>query len=163
VRASDAEREEYATILRAAMSEGRLTLGDGEERLARAYAATYRDELSPLTADLPDGGRQALFDPAAARRAFRTAIGRHTGVAVLISGVLVVLWALSGAHFFWPFLPLLFVWFGVLRHLRRRWYAWTEPTGQGGSGGGWGPGSGWRPGPGDWGRGGPPWAHGRTR
>ncbi|HEU4425077.1 MAG TPA: DUF1707 domain-containing protein, partial [Pilimelia sp.] len=49
LRASDAEREQIATILRAAMTEGRLNLQEGEERLAAAYAATYRDELGPLT------------------------------------------------------------------------------------------------------------------
>ena len=60
LRTSDAEREQIAEILRAAMTEGRLDLTEGEERLAAAYAAKFRDELAPLTADLPDGGRQAL-------------------------------------------------------------------------------------------------------
>src|SRR6266545_3185813 len=75
VRASDAEREQYATILRAAMTEGRLNLEEGEERLAKAYAATYRDELDPLTADLPDGGRRALFDTPEMRAACRAVAG----------------------------------------------------------------------------------------
>lgn len=166
VRTSDAERERYAQILRAAMSEGRLTLEEGEERLAQVYAAKYRDELDPLTADLPDGGRQALFDPEAATRAFRHMLTRHTAVAALISGVLVVLWALSGAHFFWPFLPLLFLWFGVLRHLRwRRWQAWAGPGWRGPGAwrgpGPWGAPGDWR-GPGGWqggGPGGPPWGY----
>ena len=56
MRTSDAEREQVATILRAAMSEGRLTLEEGEERLTAVYAAKFRDELGPLTADLPGGG-----------------------------------------------------------------------------------------------------------
>jgi hypothetical protein len=60
LRTSDKEREQVAEILRAAMTEGRLTLEEGEERLAAVYAAKFRDELGPLTADLPDGGRQAL-------------------------------------------------------------------------------------------------------
>lgn len=55
VRASDKEREQYASMLRAAMTEGRLTLEEGEERLAQVYAAKFRDELPPLTADLPEG------------------------------------------------------------------------------------------------------------
>jgi Domain of unknown function (DUF1707) len=59
VRASDAEREQYAQILRAAMTEGRLTLEEGEERLAQVYAVKYRDELAPLTADLPPAERAA--------------------------------------------------------------------------------------------------------
>jgi hypothetical protein len=158
VRASDAEREQYAQILRAAMSEGRLTLEEGEERLGQVYAAKYRDELSPLAADLPDGGRQAIFDPAEARATCRKMISRHAGLAAVITGALVALWALSGAHFFWPLVPLLFVWFGVLRHLGwRRWQSGSGPTGWGGSGG-WGPGPGWG-GSGGWGHGRPPWTH----
>src|SRR6266542_6493687 len=106
VRASDAEREQYATILRAAMTEGRLNLEEGEERLAKAYAATYRDDLGPLTADLPDGGRHALYDTPEARQEFRRGARRHISVVALIAGVLIALWLLSGAHFFWPAIPL---------------------------------------------------------
>ena len=53
LRTSDTEREQVAEMLRAAMAEGRLTLEEGEERLGQAYAARFRDELVPLTADLP--------------------------------------------------------------------------------------------------------------
>jgi hypothetical protein len=53
VRASDAEREEYATVVREAVGEGRLTLDEGDERLATIYAARFRDELRPIVADLP--------------------------------------------------------------------------------------------------------------
>jgi hypothetical protein len=42
MRTSDAERERVAEVLRHAMSEGRLTLAEGEQRLAAAYAVTYR-------------------------------------------------------------------------------------------------------------------------
>jgi hypothetical protein len=147
IRASDTEREQFAQILRAAMTEGRLNLEEGEERLARVYAATYRDELAPLTTDLPDGGRQALYDTPEAHADFRKGMRRHVGIVAIVAGVLVGLWVLSGAHFFWPLLPLLFLWFGVVRHLRwGRWGGWRP--------GGWGPG-GWRPGWGaGWGAGG---------
>lgn len=53
VRASDAEREQVVAALRHAMSEGRLILAEGEQRMAAAYAAVFRDELPVLTADLP--------------------------------------------------------------------------------------------------------------
>jgi DUF1707 SHOCT-like domain len=171
VRASDAEREQYAQILRAAMTEGRLTLEEGEERLAQVYAAKYRDELGPLTADLPDGGRQALYDTPEAQASFRRGMTRHVGLVAVVAGVLVGLWVLSGAHFFWPIFPLLFLWFGVLRHLRwRRWQRWGGPR----WGPGWGAHQGWGSGPGQgWGsgqrgwepgaQGGPPWSRGGTR
>jgi hypothetical protein len=149
IRASDAEREDYAKILRAAMAEGRLTLEEGEERLASVYAAKYRDELAPLTTDLPDGGRRALYDTPEAReeheRHARRALTGHAGLIAVIGAVLVGLWALSHAHFFWPIIPLLFLWFGFARHLA--WRRWARA--------GWGRGP-WGPGP--WGRG--PWGRG---
>ena len=139
VRASDAEREELAELLRSAMTEGRLTLEEGEERLAKAYAAQYRDELGPLTADLPDGGReawfQARFDSPEAVAAARRHLGRHAGFVIVVAAVLVTLWALSGAHFFWPLLPLLFLGFGLARHAR--WQRWGGRWGGGPWRGGW--------------------------
>jgi hypothetical protein len=53
VRASDAERDQAAEILRAGYAEGRLGRDELEERLAVAYAATTRAGLRDLTSDLP--------------------------------------------------------------------------------------------------------------
>jgi hypothetical protein len=116
VRASDAEREQMAQILRAAMTEGRLDLAEGEERLAAAYAATFRDELAPLAVDLPDGGRRALAETPEAKAFARRMLRRHVGWVVGIAAILVGLWALSGAAFFWPIFPLAFLFFGMARH-----------------------------------------------
>ncbi|MEV6601048.1 DUF1707 domain-containing protein [Actinoplanes sp. NPDC051346] len=118
LRTSDAEREQVATILRAAMAEGRLTLSEGEERLSAGYAATYRDELAPLTADLPDGGRRALAETPQARAATRRDVRRHAGAVALLAVLLVGVWALSGAHFFWPVFPLAFLVIGLMKHAR---------------------------------------------
>jgi hypothetical protein len=122
IRASDAEREEYAQILRAAMTEGRLTLEEGEERLASVYAAKYRDELPPLANDLPGGGRQAVFDAPEAKQERRRHHRRHTsrrlGFVAVMSAILVGLWALFGGGFFWPIIPLAFFGIGFLRSCR---------------------------------------------
>lgn len=144
VRTSDGEREELAEIIRAAMAEGRLTLPEGEERLAAAYAATWRDELSPLVADLPDGAAAASLASGSAgpargpaervgagpRPAVRPgALGRHAAVVVAVAGVLVTIWALAPVHhFFWPVFPLVFLTIGLVRHARWRRYA-AGPTG----------------------------------
>lgn len=48
VRASDAEREDTVARLHHALGEGRLDLAETEVRVAAAYVARYRSELSPL-------------------------------------------------------------------------------------------------------------------
>jgi hypothetical protein len=118
IRTSDTEREQVAEILRAAMTEGRLTLEEGEERLAAVYATKYRDELGPLTADLPNQGRQAVADTPQARLATRRHLRRHAGFVVFAAAILTGLWVLSGAHFFWPAIPLIFLVMGLVRHAR---------------------------------------------
>jgi hypothetical protein len=53
VRASDADREQAAELLRTGYVEGRLTRAELDERLSAAYAATTVTQLRGLTADLP--------------------------------------------------------------------------------------------------------------
>ena len=118
LRASDTEREHVAEILRAAMTEGRLDLAEGEERLAQAYAAVFRDELRPLTGDLPDGGRRALAATPAARAATRRSLQRHASFILITTGLLVGLWLLSHSTFFWPVIPIAFLVMGWVKHAR---------------------------------------------
>jgi hypothetical protein len=139
VRSSDAEREEYAALVREAVGEGRLTLAEGDERLAAIYATRFRDELRPLIADLPSGARADAEVTAAGRRSPHDrpqwqgrrwegpppphAFARHLTAVVFVSAALVGLWVLSGTHFFWPAIPLIFFGFGLVRHARWRSYA----------------------------------------
>jgi hypothetical protein len=53
IRASDAERERVARFLATAFADGRLDLTEYDRRVAAAYAAVYRDELTLLVNDLP--------------------------------------------------------------------------------------------------------------
>ena len=53
-RASDAQREAVVHQLHEAVGRGLLSVEEGHERTATAYAARYVDELGPLTHDLPD-------------------------------------------------------------------------------------------------------------
>lgn len=53
IRCSDAEREQVRAVLYTAAGEGRLTMDEVEERLARIEAARFRHELADVTADLP--------------------------------------------------------------------------------------------------------------
>ena len=152
VRASDAEREEFAGMVRDATAEGRLSLAEGDERLAQIYAAKFRDELRPLVADLPAGqasttapsgpGRGPQEWPERARdwRPPRFALFRHAAVVTTIAAVLFGLWVLSGAHFFWPAIPLFFLALGLARHARWAGRGWGGPGwgGRGWGGPGWG-------------------------
>lgn len=54
LRASDADRDRVAEVLRAAAADGRLTLTELDERLDALYSAKTYGELEPVVADLPD-------------------------------------------------------------------------------------------------------------
>jgi hypothetical protein len=53
IRASDADRDRIADILRDAMAEGRLTAEEHAERIDLVYRAKTVGELEPLVRDLP--------------------------------------------------------------------------------------------------------------
>ncbi|MFC4950908.1 DUF1707 SHOCT-like domain-containing protein [Pseudonocardia sp. GCM10023141] len=53
LRISDQDRERAATVLHAAVGEGRLTWFEHEERVRGVYAARTGAELEPWLADLP--------------------------------------------------------------------------------------------------------------
>jgi Domain of unknown function (DUF1707)/Cell wall-active antibiotics response 4TMS YvqF len=53
LRASDADRERVADVIRQAAGEGRLTMEELDERLDAVYAAKTYAELEPITRDLP--------------------------------------------------------------------------------------------------------------
>jgi hypothetical protein len=69
LRASDADRESVANVLREAAGDGRLTMDELDERLDAVYAAKTYAELEPITHDLPAAG--AAPAPAPSRSAPR--------------------------------------------------------------------------------------------
>jgi Domain of unknown function (DUF1707) len=123
VRASDADRERVAAILRGAAGQGLLTLAEVDERLAAVYGASYLNDLAPLTADLPDGGRR--FAPAdlraraRARAVARAHLAGYVGLVLLMVGI----WVATGAdYYFWPVWPALGMLPAVVSHLAAaRW------------------------------------------
>ena len=66
LRISDADRERAAQRLHTALSEGRITLSELEERLAVVYAARYEADLRPPLADLPPDTPVAVLKAAIA-------------------------------------------------------------------------------------------------
>lgn len=103
-RASDADREQAAGLLRTGYAEGRLTRGELDERLAAAYAARTVTQLRGLIADLP-GTPAPGEGPPAPVPAWPTAVkpGAWFYDRCLIACLLfacppagVILWILSG-------------------------------------------------------------------
>ncbi|WP_392672322.1 DUF1707 domain-containing protein [Streptomyces sp. LN785] len=65
IRASDADRDRIADILRDGMAEGRLTAEEHAERVDAVYRARTVGELEPLVRDLPVPGGAPRPSPAA--------------------------------------------------------------------------------------------------
>lgn len=108
LRAADADRERIAERLRGAAAEGRLSSDELEQRLEVAFAASTLGELQPVVADLPapnpaDRGRTPGRTPRGHRSGPRT----ERRAFVLTSVLLVAIWALTGADYFWPVWPIL--------------------------------------------------------
>jgi hypothetical protein len=87
LRASDADRESVASLLRQAAGDGRLTMEELDERLDAVYAARTYAELEPITHDLPGAGAAYVPAPAAGTSGGLRQYGgqptSHLGVAIL--------------------------------------------------------------------------------
>jgi len=134
IRASDADRQRVAAILRRHCADGRLSLDELDERLSEVYAARTMGSLvgsaGPLR-DLPD---LAPPPPEQVIRMERPRVPavpvrflpEHVAAYVAVNVLLVVSWALSGGGAFWP-VWIILSWGIVLaahaavaRHQRRR-------------------------------------------
>jgi len=103
LRASDAERERTATLLRDHAAAGRLTPEELDERLDAAYTARTVGELEALARDLPAatgapgaGRRRALDRPGARERALHA-----VGLVVLVNVACNAIWLATGADGSW--------------------------------------------------------------
>ena len=75
MRASDADRERVANILREAAGDGRLTMEELDERLDAVYTAKTYAELEPITRDLPATGTAHAPVPAQSSAVQESRIG----------------------------------------------------------------------------------------
>ncbi|GAA4155258.1 DUF1707 SHOCT-like domain-containing protein [Actinomadura keratinilytica] len=84
LRASDADRDRVAAVLREAAGDGRISMDELQERLEAVYSAKTYAELEPLTRDLPVTGSPG---PPVPRGGARLATGEEptwrTGIGVL--------------------------------------------------------------------------------
>ena len=116
LRASDAERERVADVLRVHAGDGRLTPDELEQRLERAYAAGTRADLRALLSDLPATAPGDRSPGAAAPARTRGPSGgaAEWAVFLLVAVMLLTVWAATGAGAFWPAWPLGFWGFALL-------------------------------------------------
>ena len=102
MRASEAEREAAVDELRTHAAAGRLDVEELEDRIEAAFAARTREELAELQRDLP--------------RAPHSDFGEHLRVFVAVQLLMVAIWALTGAGYFWPVWPFMGWGIGLLVH-----------------------------------------------
>jgi hypothetical protein len=87
LRASDADRDRVADILRDALAEGRLDASEHSERLDKVYAAKTMGELEPLITDLPVGHKAAQAPaPAVGRSHDYSRTGENPNLVGILSG-----------------------------------------------------------------------------
>lgn len=113
MRASDADRNRVVEDLRTAAGEGRLEAAELEQRVGAALAARTAEELEPLTEDLPASSSTSTSAAAAAAaskprpgRPLRR-VGSQLQTYLVVMALLVTIWALTGAGYFWPVWPAL--------------------------------------------------------
>jgi hypothetical protein len=99
LRASDDERESIVNELREHGAAGRIDVEELEQRVAAAYTARTHGELGALLGDLP-GTPAPARRPAAAPR--RHDHGHGWGGFLQVNLLLIAIWAVTGAGYFWP-------------------------------------------------------------
>jgi DUF1707 SHOCT-like domain/2TM domain len=102
MRASELEREQAVEDLRRHAVLGRLDPDELEQRVEAAFAARTREQLAELSADLP---AVPVSD-----------FGEHLRVFLAVQLLLVAIWALTGAGYFWPIWPFMGWGIGVVVH-----------------------------------------------
>ena len=113
LRASDADREVAAEVLRRHYAEGRLDGQEFQERIDRCYAAKTLSELDGLFFDLPAAASREPKQERERERPRRTyrPSWRLAGIVPIIAALVLVA-VLTGGHIFWLAWPLLFFVFG---------------------------------------------------
>ena len=115
MRAADADRHRIAEQLKASLDEGRLSLGEYDERVRDTYAARTYAELLLLVADLPAPGLNAadveakqIADRKRTARQLPTALTVLWTIWAAVAAVNLAIWAIVlvttgfDALYFWP-------------------------------------------------------------
>ena len=93
MRASESDREAAVEDLRRHASVGRLGMDELEQRVGAALGARTLDDLAARQDDLPE---LPVSD-----------FGDHLRVFLAVNALLVAIWAVTGAGYFWPVWPFM--------------------------------------------------------
>lgn len=109
LRVGDAERSDVVDELAEHYAAGRLSRAEFDQRSADTLAARTRDDLTRVLEDLPARTEAvAQVEPDAVRRKAHL-LWTRAGLApwALFIGVFIVIWAMTGAGYFWPVWPIM--------------------------------------------------------
>lgn len=142
MRAGDSDRQAVADKLKQALDEGRLDLGEYDERLQRTYSAKTYGDLKGLLDDLPGAAVPAQSQASSAvapapaapppqapaargGQLVRAWLGGFGGVFVLCTGIWLVTSIVAGhLLYFWPVWLLIPMFAGMIGRFGgndRRW------------------------------------------
>jgi hypothetical protein len=117
-RAGDIDRQKTAARLGQALTQGYLALQEYEQRVQEAFQTQTTGELRELVADLPlERIRRA--DPrrrAAKAAAARLGVRIHFAALLAMAAIVLIVWAATGAAYFWPIWPILGTAIGLVSH-----------------------------------------------
>lgn len=117
LRAADADRERVAERLRKSHAEGRLDMTEFTERLERCFQAKTLGELGELVSDLPRQDEELEHRSGGSLAPWRWRLGPVAPILI----ALILVSAAVGHHFFWLWIPLVFIFWRMSWRRGRRW------------------------------------------
>lgn len=115
-RIGDSERDEATARLAEHFAAGRLTRFELDERTEQALSARTRGELDRLMIDLPPASAEALPTETVETTTGLTVATQQTPAAwrramlapwAVFGVFFIILWAATGAGYFWPIWPIM--------------------------------------------------------
>ncbi|MBO0842193.1 MAG: DUF1707 domain-containing protein [Nocardioides sp.] len=131
MRAADADRELVRTLLADAYADGRLTTEEYDDRVGRLLTSRTLGDLPELVSDLVHTTTPAAapvttssMTPATLREQgvahWRKEVQESVAAWVVPSLICTIIWIATGAGYFWPIFPIVFIGINPLQTLLRR-------------------------------------------
>lgn len=109
-RVTDDDRRRAAADIETAVGDGLLDLTEAEHRLGQVWSARTAADLELVRAELPPAWleqRRAREAALVAHEQARRELPAHVASWLKLMALLVFIWAVTGAGYFWPVWPAL--------------------------------------------------------